>query len=1033
MVCSVCGEPLSPKGGCVACLLRAGLEEGAQDDAAATPRPSEAATDCVFGDFEIARRADGSLWELGRGAMGVTYRAVDKVLHRNVALKVIETPTAKDGSQAVRERFLREARAAAALRHPNVAGVFHLSASPDVERCYFAMELVEGETLEARVRRDGPLMTDVALEIATQVTRALVAAAARGLIHRDLKPGNIMLARGDSGELEVKVIDFGLAKAAAEAAGEMDLTHGGFVGTPAFASPEQFESGVVDVRSDIYALGATLWFALTGRVPFSATTIEEMRVCRTHSPLPVEQLVAKKVPAAVISLLRSCLAINPADRPATARELMDALESCRRGLTERDDRGRGGFFHQLRQRKVVKVAIAYGVTAWLLAQIATQIFPFFEIPNWGVRLVILVLSLGFPVALVLAWALQITPEGVRLEGGIPTESTARHTGHKLTALIVVVALGAVALFAFRFFRQSAIPAAPNNNAPAASMPAMPVEKSIAVLPLENLSDDKENGFFADGLQDDILTSLAKISELKVISRTSVAQYRGRGPALNLREIARSLGVEHVLEGSVRRMGNRVLVSVQLIDARNDHHIWAERYDRTLADSLGLQGELATQIAAALKARLAPEEKARLETRPTGDAGAYALYLRALGRERAANRSTEDTVAAGQLYAEAIALDPKFALAHARLSIVNSYLALGPSDNQAPRAKARAEAEEALRLSPSLGEAHMALGLFLYWAEKDYAAALKEFSIAAATSPNEPDILQYIGGIYRRQGRWRESIASYQRAQDLDPRNRRIVSLAAANYLLVRDWPAATACYNRALEIAPDSVLPRIGLAYLEVFRNGNPTAGKAILEKIPAGVDPDGRVIAARWDLAMMERDYATAEKILTDFPLEDFPKAGDAPKTFSLGRVALARGDTESAQRYFAATAPAVEGWVRADPDDPNRHAQLGLLYAYMHRKEDAIRESRRAVELEPESQNAFHGANTAAKLALVYALVGESDQAITLIERLLSTPGPVEWPDFPQNITLADLRLRWEWDPLRSNPRFQKILAGPEPKTVY
>lgn len=289
-VCSVCGEPLGPEGGCVPCLLRTGLEDaGGQDE---LPPDS-----VIFGDFEIARRADGSLWELGRGAMGVTYRAVDKVLHRNVALKVIETPSAADGSQAVRERFLREARAAAALRHPNVAGVFHLSASPDVERCYFAMELVEGETLEARVRRDGPLKVELALEIVMQVTRALMAAAARGLIHRDLKPGNIMLARGDAGELEVKVIDFGLAKAAAEATGEMDLTHGGFVGTPAFASPEQFENRAVDARSDIYALGATLWFALTGRAPFSATTIEEMRSTRTRASLPVEQLLAKNIPS----------------------------------------------------------------------------------------------------------------------------------------------------------------------------------------------------------------------------------------------------------------------------------------------------------------------------------------------------------------------------------------------------------------------------------------------------------------------------------------------------------------------------------------------------------------------------------------------------------------------------------------------------------------------------------------------------------------------------------------------------------------
>jgi len=379
--------------------------------------------------------------------------------------------------------------------------------------------------------------------------------------------------------------------------------------------------------------------------------------------------------------------------------------------------------------------------------------------------------------------------------------------------------------------------------------------------------------------------------------------------------------------------------------------------------------------------------------------------------------------------QAIALDPGFALAYAQASILNSGFSV---DDRARLARARAQAEEALRLSPALGEAHMALGLCLYWGEKKYDAALKEFEVAATTSPNNAEIYNYVGGIYRRQGRWRESIASFERALSLDPRNRSIAFLTANNYLLMRDWPAATAGFNRALAIKPDFVLPKIGLAYLEVFRNGNPAAGRKMLENIPARVETNGIVTVARWDLAMLERDYATAEKILTDSPLENLSPPGDAPKTYYQGRLALARGDIESAKRYFAAVRPDTEKRVRDNPDAAERHAGLGLLYAYMQRKDDAIREGRRAVELEPESQNAFHGAALAANLALVYSLLGESDQAITLIERLLSTPGPVQCSDFPSNITLADLRLRWEWDPLRYNPRFQKILAGPEPKTV-
>jgi TolB-like protein/DNA-binding winged helix-turn-helix (wHTH) protein/Tfp pilus assembly protein PilF len=591
----------------------------------------------------------------------------------------------------------------------------------------------------------------------------------------------------------------------------------------------------------------------------------------------------------------------------------------------------------------------------------------------------------------------------------------------LLATVAVLALSVAALFFWRGRTQNP----PDAPAKIPSARIVIPEKSVAVLPFANLSADKENAFFTEGVQDDILTALAKLADLKVISRTSVASYVA-GPHRNLREIGQELGVANVLEGSVRRAGGKVRVTAQLIEMRTNTHLWAETYDRDLADVFAIQSDIAQQIAAALEAKLAPEEKARLDARPTTNSEAYVLYLTGLGRERAANSSAEDAIAAEQLYMQAAALDPKFALAYARASILNSGIS---GDDRARKAKARAQAEEALRLSPSLGEAHMALGLCLYWGDKNYDAALREFEVAAANSPNNAEIYNYFAGIYRRQGRWRESVASFERAFSLDPGNLGIAFKAGNNHLFLRDWPAATACYNRALEIRPDFVLPKIGLAYLEVVRNSNPAAGRRILQNIPAG--REGDVASARWDLAMLERDYATAEKILTDSPLEDFPWE-DAPKTYYQGRVALARGDIESAQRYFAAARPDIEKGVRDDADVAEPHARLGLLYAYMQRKEDAIREGRRAVEVDPESQDAFHGAFTAGNLALVYALVGEQDQAITLIERLLSTPGAVQGLGFPQNITLADLRLRWEWDSLRSNPRFQKILAGPEPKTI-
>ncbi len=419
------------------------------------------------------------------------------------------------------------------------------------------------------------------------------------------------------------------------------------------------------------------------------------------------------------------------------------------------------------------------------------------------------------------------------------------------------------------------------------------DRSIAVLPFQNLSDNKDNSEFAAGIQDDLLTSLGQIRDLKVISRTSVMAYQ-KPDGRNIRTIGRALGVANILEGSVRRAGNRVLVNVQLIDARNDRHLWAQSYDRTVADSIGLQGELATQIAVALKTALAPEEKARLGVKPTANSEAYVLYLTALGKE--------DEIAAEDLCVQATTLDPTFALAYARASLLNSEIAAGGGDQPlARKAEARAQAEEALRLSPTLGEAHMALGLCLYWGDKNYDAALKEFEVAAATSPNNAETYSYVAGIYRRQGRWRESLATFQRAQGLDPRNNHVLLQAANSRLYVRDWPGARAGYNRALKINPESGVSKVGLAYLEVVQNNNPAAGRNILQSIPPAIDPNAEPASARWDLAMLERDYDSVEKILAHSGVE---KLSEGPMEFYQGRTALARGDVDSAQRYFAAAA---------------------------------------------------------------------------------------------------------------------------------
>ena len=479
----------------------------------------------------------------------------------------------------------------------------------------------------------------------------------------------------------------------------------------------------------------------------------------------------------------------------------------------------------------------------------------------------------------------------------------------------------------------------------------PPEKSIAVLPLENLSEDKKNAFFADGIQGDVLTSLTKISDLKVISRTSVMQYRGA--ARNLREIARALGVAHVLEGGVRRIDNRVVVNVQLIDARTDRPIWAERYDRTIADSLGLQGELATEIAKALKAKLAPEEKASLGTKPTNNPEAYVAYLRALDFEENADVPLSEYYATlDQLYAQAIALDPTFALAYARASI-NYSNQFWQTREPALKAKARALAEEALRLSPTLGEAHLALGIYFDLTELDYSAALEQFTIALTALPNNVEALTSTARIYRRQGRWREAIAGFVHSRSLNPHPNPVDMVQT--YWMVRDWRNAAAEIKRNLAKKTGSPFPIIAVAQIEVVANFDLAAARAKLREIPAGVDPDGVVTLANWNQSMLERDWATAEKCLADFPSDGFPDVG--PKSFYQAQTALARGDVELAHTLFEKVRPALEKNVRDHPDNAIDYAALGILYAYMGRKEEAIRESRRAVELCPESTDALNG----------------------------------------------------------------------------
>jgi len=668
------------------------------------------------------------------------------------------------------------------------------------------------------------------------------------------------------------------------------------------------------------------------------------------------------------------------------------------------------FFAELKRRNVYRAAVLYGMVSWLLTQIATQVFPFFEIPNSTVRFVVIALAAGFPIAMLVAWLYELTPEGfVRTEDVDLT--TRKGMARKwdfviIGALLLVIVMLIYQRLPFRAESGEAIP-----------------EKSIAVLPFANFSDDKENAFFADGIQDDILTSLAEIGGLRVISRSSVMQFRDAA-VRNLREIGKVLGVANVLEGSVRRAGDRVVINVQLVDALHDRHLWANRYDRTLVDSLGLQGELAAEIADALRVTLSPKEKARVETKPTESADAYVFYLRANQIERNPDTLLQDYKVAEELYRKAIALDPKFALAHARLASTRAAIFHFYEPLDSWKTNARAEAETALQLQQNLAEAHLALGQCIYWIDQDYDRALAEFDIASRLSPNNSEVGVLIASIKRRQGKWQESLESFQKIGRLDPQNPNIVRNLVFTNTALRRWKNAADWADKMRAMAPASLVAKTQSGYIDFWWKGDTHLLKSILDQVPSGVDPDGVLTSCRWDLAMIERDYAAAKRALDTSPLNEisYTNSGSTPKTFLEGCVYLAQGDNENAQKAFEKARPSFEALVKEAPLSADRHANLGWLYAFMGRREDAIREGQRAVGLKPESKDAFDGAIMNCYLALIYARIWEKDLALPLIERLLKTPGAVDSVDY--SITLNDLKFRWEWDPLRGEPRFQKLI---------
>ena len=664
-----------------------------------------------------------------------------------------------------------------------------------------------------------------------------------------------------------------------------------------------------------------------------------------------------------------------------------------------------GFFEELKRRKVYRVAAAYIIAAGFIIQIGSAVFPAWELPNWTLRLVVVLLLIGFPIALILAWAYDVTAEGIRATPTVSVPGT-----HRRRNLMLLIATGVIASAVAGFFLF-----------PRAS--ARKIDKSIAVLPFQNLSDEKENAYFADGMQDDILTNLSKIGDLKVISRMSVMSYRGEG-VRNAREIGKALGVATLLEGSVRRVGNRVRVNVQLIDASNDEHVWAEDYDRDLTDVFAIQTDLAQKIASALQAKLSPNEKARLDHRPTQNSDAYLLFVQAHDYANRAEMFHDTSLKAEPLFEQAIKLDPNFAAAFAGLSMVESWVYHNSDPAPSRREKARLNAEEALRLQPDLPEGHLALGFSYYYGDRDYERALAEFEIAKRGLPNESQAYMAIGAIQRRQGKWAESNANLEKAATLDPKNTNVLGQLCFSYIAQRNFETADKFLDSAIAASPQAFQPRALKGFMAVLWKGDLSAAKEVFSSVPPETDPNGLMTWAQAWMLTLERKYPDALQTLERYRGETMftTTTAPCPKVFAEGIIYLLQGDKAKAQAALEQARVISEKLLREAPADPARHAQHGVILAMLGQKEEAIAEGKRAVELLPESQDALDGPQGTAALAEICAWTGEFDEAFRLLDHLLAVPS---------NITVPMLKLDPAWDPLRQDPRFQALIDKYRPKT--
>jgi TolB-like protein/Tfp pilus assembly protein PilF len=679
------------------------------------------------------------------------------------------------------------------------------------------------------------------------------------------------------------------------------------------------------------------------------------------------------------------------------------------------------FFAELKRRNVYKAAVAYAVVGWLLVQVATQVFPFFEIPNWTVRLIVLAIVIGFPIALVIAWAFELTPQGLKRTEDVDLAAQPRRKSYAWVYVVIVGAALSVGLFFVGRYTM-------RNTANAARTEVATIpQKSIAVLPFENLSDDKGAAYFADGIQDEILTKLASIADLKVISRTSTAKYKSKPE--DLKTVSQQLGVANVLEGSVQKASDKVRVNVQLIDARADSHLWAKSYDRDIKEVFTVETEVAQEIADSLQAKLSPAEANTLAAAPTKDTVAYDLFLRAEHEELLAENSLrpESYEQAGAWYQQAIARDPNFALAMARLvrnRMDRHWFFEQMTD--AELAQVRSLAEHALALAPNLAEAHVALGTFFYHGYRQYEQALAEFERALQLQPNANTALEYSGYVHRRQGQWARCLDEHKRALEQDPRNALLAGNVAATYVTLRMWREAERAARHTLELDPHSGEGMRALLDSIARGNGDVTETQRVLATFPfenkilltADFGDISNVIGARAYALVLARDFKAALSVWESAGSTAIDQRRQPSAKVAIRALA---GDLIGAQAEAEKARQLLEKRLRDRPNEISSMTQLSWIYVALKRNDDAINLARKAADLLPPEKDALVGNIILTGLAEIKARAGATTDAVAILRRLLSVPAG-------QAVSIARLKIDPVWDPIRNDSQFQQLLTMKE-----